>query len=354
LLAIYAIAYLPMDVYEMGRILLKQRERRCTHVAIATSGIYLDTVSAPDSRVVLHRQVFKYEEYQHCYVDHGYTFGASLVMEYTVMLKQRNSLNPPIVLVKGLLGTQSFADQVNLLIEQANSLETPSPFKENSDSSLLENTTAFADGDSLKVGPDGSFCQDPFYATDKSVISAFAFDHGNGDRTIRIWWAVLLILFVFFILSICFLGWVGDRDEYEYLEPPLIILWVFAFVFFLTGNKMLSTFEYSHAMRSCTHVAIAKTGLYVDQVSAPGSRIHMHRTVYPYEDMQYCYVDKPSSVLCSDSKDLIKVKKKNSASATVVFFQGVLEPQLFAEKVNAMIQQSDTMNSNNTATVVYC
>ena len=352
---IHACIYLPIHLWGMYEILSTQHERRRTHVAIATTGIYLDKVRTPESRVVGHRQVFKYEEYQHCYLAEQ-----MLSHDFTIMLKPRNSLNPPIVLVKGLLGTQSFADQVNHLIEQAVSSSTansPSPIIQNEgEYSLRENTTmAVANGDSLKVDPpDGPFFTDPFYATDGSVLTTLSIDHSIGDRFIHRFWAVLLVCLIVFPVSTWLVEWAMDR--YEYVERSMSYVSVASLFFLVLGNLSLSSVESLHTLQRCRHVAIARTGIYVDHVSAPGSRIHMCRIVHPYEDMQYCYVEKKASSCCwGDGKELVKIKRKNSGFSTDLRFEDlILEPQCIAEKVNAMIQQSavHTMKSSNTATVV--
>ena len=116
-------------------------------------------------------------------------------------------------------------------------------------------------------------------------------------------------------------------------------------------------FENSHQKSRCTHVAIAKTGIYLDYVSAPGSRIHMCRTIYLYEDIQYCYLEKASSVFCGSVKDQVKIKKKNSAGSFDLVLRTVVEPQLFVEKVNALVGElaahTTTKNSANaSATIV--
>jgi hypothetical protein len=121
--ALVFMAMIPIWVFYMiwvVRSICRQVEhaRRCTHIAVAPTGIYLDCVSAPGSRIHMCRSIFLYEDYDSCYLEEGRFSNYFGYVEYRVMLKKKNHSDRPVVLSWGLLDAQLFAEKVQAMIEQ--------------------------------------------------------------------------------------------------------------------------------------------------------------------------------------------------------------------------------------------
>jgi hypothetical protein len=93
---------------------------RRTYIAIATTGIYMDTFPEWNSRFFVQRLVYKYGDYKRCYVEISKP-GACGNREYHIMMK--NQADVPILFARGLLGSRIFADKVNAMIEQVATAE---------------------------------------------------------------------------------------------------------------------------------------------------------------------------------------------------------------------------------------
>jgi hypothetical protein len=105
----------------VGRSIIRQVEyvRRCTHIAVAQTGVYVDCVSAPGSRIHMCRSIFLYEDYDSCYLEEGrFSNYFGYHVEFRVMLKKKNHSDPPVVLAWGVLASQLFAEKVQAMIEQ--------------------------------------------------------------------------------------------------------------------------------------------------------------------------------------------------------------------------------------------
>jgi hypothetical protein len=346
-----------------------RNRRRVTHIAIATTGIYLDEVTAPGSRVLKNRQTFNYEDFQQCFCGQiDYTFDYDIV-EYKVMLKSKYINVPPFCLVKGILGTQVFADKVNAMIAQVAGETTGSipiqvaehpEFGNTVKQGQIKEYSLINENDALSSNPECSVNQDPFFVNENSVFASFPLDQHYFDKPRTFSYVLLLILMVLFFVLI----WLGSytvMDTLIYVACiPLLFFFMVLFYFLYIQRKQY--------LRRCTHIAIAQTGIYVDVVSAPGSRIHMSRSVYLYGDYRSCYLEEGCFLYekyhsfyleegrCSKFfgglEHRVMLKKKNHEDPPVVVSWGLLDPQLFVEKVQAMIEQVEEQSTHTTSTTM--
>jgi hypothetical protein len=348
---IFTVLLLLSNLRKMWIIQSTWNQRRCAHIAIATTSIYLDEVTAPGSRTLKNRQNFKYKDYQHCYVaPSGYND-----VELEVKLKKKSSIQPPFVLVKGLLGAQVFADKVNAMIEQV-AVKTPGnntseigefqavmetieqgPRNE-CDMMLGNDNVAMAvvtEAVSLKV--EDLECpfsyHDPFYENDDTVLSAFLLDQQNYVKPLVMFWTAITILMTMILAVIFFPYYLSDITSYKLMLLTMLLWQV---------RTSILTIQAVQKLRQSSHIAVAKTGIYKDVVNAPRSRIHMSRTLLKYEDYHFCYAEK-SNYFAADLFDYmgykIMLQKKNRSDPPIVLAWGLLETQLFVDKVNAMIEQ---------------
>jgi hypothetical protein len=203
----------------LWKILSTQHQRRCMHIAIATTSIYLDEVTAPGSRTLKNRQIFTYEEYQQCYVQRLFTGDDYNILEYKVMLKKKNSIEPPVSLVEGLLGTQTFADRVNSMIAQVEGESTGSgtfevaervEFGHTVKQDQVKEYNLILENDIAIVDPVYPVDQDPFYENDCTVIAAFLLDQNIFDKPMLYSCIMLPVLWHYLLPSsfwVCMYMW---------------------------------------------------------------------------------------------------------------------------------------------------
>jgi hypothetical protein len=168
---------------------------------------------------------------------------------------------------------------------------------------------------------------DPFYENDDSVIAAFAFDHESLDRSLIYGWINIVIFSLLFLGSLR-IHWV-----------LALILGVLDFVVVMEVCKML-TRQYWHRR---THIALATSGIYVDDVREPNSRVLMRRLVFKYEDYKHCYVEQSDLLSCGNME--YQILLKNQADVPIFLVTGLMGTQLFADKVNARIKQVSALQT---------
>jgi hypothetical protein len=169
---------------------------------------------------------------------------------------------------------------------------------------------------------------DPYFDNDSTVIAAFSFDHEALDRILNHGMVSLLVLAAVLLVSVSFPG----------------------ILFSFLGLLYLALFMEVWKMRSLrylcrrSHIAIATKGIYVDEVSEPNSQVLVRRRVFKYDDYKHCYVVRSELNSCGGRVD--QVMLTNQMDVPVVLVTGLLRSQLFANKVNAMIEQMATQTKS--------
>jgi hypothetical protein len=193
-------------------------------------------------------------------------------------------------------------------------------------------TAVMVNGDTLRTPYEeleGShvFVPDPFYANDPSVIATFSFDHERLDRALKLHWIILSIYTILLLVS---------------LSLNFILFCFLSLPYYICLIADVGRMRSKQYVRRCTHIAIATTGILADEVSAPNSHILMRRRVLKYDDYKHCYVEK-SEVTDSCYRSMeYQVMLKNQNDAPIIFARGLMGTQLFADKVNAMIEEVAT------------
>jgi hypothetical protein len=97
--------------------------------------------------------------------------------------------------------------------------------------------------------------------------------------------------------------------------------------------------------RRRSHLAIARQGIYYDQVDEPGSRKLMSRTVISYDEIQKSMV-KVEEGYCRLKYQVVVYTKNGQPRLKL---EGLVETQIFVDIVNAMMERCRRSNeSTNT------
>jgi hypothetical protein len=160
---------------------------------------------------------------------------------------------------------------------------------------------------------------DSFYENDTDVIAAFDMKYEMADR-------ILQKLILYYLIS--------------FLLLPFGIGIIFLIL--LCNNENLNWRSYR--LRR-THVAIARQGIYFDQVDEPGSRALMSRTVIPYDQIDEIVV-KVVKDYCQLNYEVFVYRKNNQPALQVTC---LVETQTFVDVVHALMERSRRRNeSTNT------
>jgi hypothetical protein len=206
---------------------------------------------------------------------------------------------------------QEFQDVKPLLIEEATAdvEDVPCP-----------TASAVVLTDALAVMNDW---KDPFYENDASVIATFTFDYERFDRGLtRTGRALGLTLLL--ILAILLLNPVA-----------LLALLMFPIWILLCCVALHFSDRFKQYRRRCLHIALTESGIYVDEVSEPGSRELMRRLHYKYTDIQKCEVVRMDS--CGTVT--FQVVLFNLKGMRMLTIDGLIGAQRFVDLVNGMIER---------------
>ena len=178
---------------------------------------------------------------------------------------------------------------------------------------------------------------DPFYENDTSVIEPYFFDYDKMDRELT---RTGRVQCVFLVAVVLISVW--------HPELLLITWWFFLMLIcFIASHCSDRSKQYR---RRCTHIAIAESGVYVDEVHEPGSQELMRRLVYKYTDIQ------KSEVIRMDSCGSVsfQVVLFNNRGFRMLQVDGLIGAQRFVDRVNEMVERvpRDSLETTNETAVV--
>jgi hypothetical protein len=205
---------------------------------------------------------------------------------------------------------QESQDVKPLLVEVETDVEVPYP------------TAAAVLADPLSSSP--SSFKDPFYENDASVIAAFTFDYDRLDRGLARTGRVLVgTSLLFLVLSLLF--------------PVVVTIMVMFPIWFLLCFIALHFSDRSKQYRRrCLHIAVAEFGIYLDEVSEPGSAELMRRLQYKYAEISRCEVSRTNC--CGNVT--FQVVLFNAKGWPMLQLAGLLGAQRFVDLVNDMIERT--------------
>jgi hypothetical protein len=174
---------------------------------------------------------------------------------------------------------------------------------------------------------------DSFYENDADVIAAFDINHEMLDRN--------SMLYLYYLMAGIFI--------------LLIPLGGIGLIFLLFIAEPIKAERIQNYRRRRTHVAIARQGIYFDQVDEPGSRTIMSRTFASYDQIHKCMVEVEEG--CCHFKYYVVVEAKNNYSSgffsgkTLFKVEGLVGTQKFVDIANAMIERSSCQRESTNSEV---
>jgi hypothetical protein len=117
--------------------------------------------------------------------------------------------------------------------------------------------------------------------------------------------------------------------------------YIFILAFAITMNIYIhpKTAKLIKEQRRLIRVAIGKNGIIVDKFAVPGSCIPVSRSVFEYKNFKRCYVEPQPYSMRAFHFLGDQVKLMHQEDKPILFANGLADSQLFADKVNEMIEQ---------------
>jgi len=166
--------------------------------------------------------------------------------------------------------------------------------------------------------------KDPFYDDDSDVIAIFLLDHEILDRKSQLFYHYMSLFAITVTSAVCLL----------YFALPNYML---AFFVLYLGAILLIVFPIlileerrERNRRERTHIALTKRGIYVDESDAPGSKVLRQRTIYGFNEIRSCSVERtePFGLI------IFQVIAKNLKRKPILRIDGVLGAHKFVEMIN--------------------
>jgi hypothetical protein len=184
------------------------------------------------------------------------------------------------------------------------------------------------------VARDFTWC-DSFYKNDTDVIAVFDMNHKMLDRDAMFCYCRMFGIFIFCFVPFFIWIWISIS----------FIVWIFFMLVPIFVAMSINEERIKNFRRRRSHFAIARQGIYYDQVDEPGSRKLMSRTVISYDDIQKSMVTEEKGC-CRPNYQVVVYANNGQPSLSI---EGLVETQIFVDIVNAMIERCRRRNeSTNT------